>query len=385
MSTELAQANTALARPGMLRPIAKPQEAIEIHKEVVQFVQQALEPGKDIGVIPGTDDKMNLLLPGAQRLCGGFGLRPEFEAMDKEVDHSRETPYEIPKWIKRNKPSNAVVDDMKAKGIGRNKNTGNGWVWQEKEIEVGKSQGLYRYVIRCRLFAPDGREVGQGVGSCSSLESKYIRTPRDFENTILKMAKKRAFVDATLTTLGLSDRFTQDIEDIQDNHEARDRHVEPEEGPRVNEEFERVKGEKDWMSKTLNMLRRDFDQYTERCKSLGVDPYTLSAQARAEGVETKDQMFEFLASKEQERKQESAESDVIDAEVIPDPKSPATSATGERPKSEPHRWELTASEARKLNTACGVYGKNVDEVKQSAWDAGIREADALIEFAQGNP
>jgi hypothetical protein len=33
------------------------------------------------------------------------------------------------------------------------------------------------------------------------------------ENTILKMAKKRAQVDAVLTTFGLSDQFTQDMEE----------------------------------------------------------------------------------------------------------------------------------------------------------------------------
>ena len=38
--------------------------------------------------------------------------------------------------------------------------------------------------------------------------------PADYYNTVLKMAKKRAFVDAILTTTGASDIFTQDIEDM---------------------------------------------------------------------------------------------------------------------------------------------------------------------------
>src|SRR5690606_23849470 len=59
-----------------------------------------------------------------------------------------------------------------------------------------------------------GLVIGSGMGSCSSLESKYISRPRDLENTILKMAKKRAYVDATLSTFGLSDQFTQDVEDM---------------------------------------------------------------------------------------------------------------------------------------------------------------------------
>src|SRR5690606_10620038 len=64
-----------------------------------------------------------------------------------------------------------------------------------------------------------GVVIGEGVGSCSTMESKYIDRPRDCENTALKMAKKRAYVDATLTTFGLSDQFTQDVEDME--HEAK--------------------------------------------------------------------------------------------------------------------------------------------------------------------
>ena len=40
--------------------------------------------------------------------------------------------------------------------------------------------------------------------------------PQDLANTILKMAKKRSFVDGILTVTGASRIFTQDIEDIND-------------------------------------------------------------------------------------------------------------------------------------------------------------------------
>jgi hypothetical protein len=77
--------------------------------------------------------------------------------------------------------------------------------------------------------------VGFGVGSCSSMESKYrwrtakkfntetkkqeeerIENPNieDLFNTVLKMAKKRAFVDAVISTTGASDFVSQDIEDF---------------------------------------------------------------------------------------------------------------------------------------------------------------------------
>lgn len=97
-----------------------------------------------------------------------------------------------------------------------------------------------------------GVTVGEGVGECSTNEEKYkwkrcydkrefeqtpetrrkmkyvtvkgkeyenmlVRTePADLSNTALKMAKKRAQIDFTLTATGASDIFTQDIEDLPD-------------------------------------------------------------------------------------------------------------------------------------------------------------------------
>ncbi|WP_169515388.1 hypothetical protein [Haliea salexigens] len=109
-----------------------------------------------------------------------------------------------------------------------------------------------RYQVKVRLVSPSGHFVGAGIGECSSSEEKYkwrnaickeefdeapsdrkrekwtrgyqgkpnfkkqqIRTePSDLANTILKMAKKRALVDAVLTATAASDCFTQDIEDL---------------------------------------------------------------------------------------------------------------------------------------------------------------------------
>lgn len=183
----------------VLRPIITAAALIEAHKEVADLVNRVLQEGTDYGVIPGTGSKPALLKPGAERLSVAFGLRPEFDVLEEEVDHFREVP-----WYKRKKQwRNAHPGDKS-------------FTWVE---ETGVSTGFYRYVIRCRLIRREtGEEMGQGVGCCSTLESKYVDRPRDSENTALKMAKKRAHVDAVLTTLGLSDRFTQDVEDQRPEH-----------------------------------------------------------------------------------------------------------------------------------------------------------------------
>lgn len=180
---------TQLARPsGLLRPVVRPAELIEAHKEAAAVLREALEDGRDYGAIPGAGTKKVLLKPGAERLCVAFGLRPVFDVVSSEADHDRVVEF---------------VDRFK---------------------KAATSRGLYRYVVRCRLER-DGVVVGEGVGSCSTMEQKYVSRPRDSENTVLKMAKKRALVDAVLGTLSLSDRFTQDVGD--DEVDAGDRQPTP--------------------------------------------------------------------------------------------------------------------------------------------------------------
>jgi len=117
--------------------------------------------------------------------------------------------------------------------------------------DLGKN-GEVHYRVILKLLSHSGHFLGSGVGECTSQEDKYawraavcneefdetpenkrrikyskrnngvekrrqVRTnPADVANTILKMAKKRALVDAVITVTAASDIFTQDIEDLSD-------------------------------------------------------------------------------------------------------------------------------------------------------------------------
>ena len=70
---------------------------------------------------------------------------------------------------------------------------------------LGNAKGLIAFVCTLTRF---GVEAGQGRGS-DTLE----RNQND-PNKALKMTQKRAFVDAVIRTTGLSDIFTQDLEDM---------------------------------------------------------------------------------------------------------------------------------------------------------------------------
>lgn len=116
-------------------------------------------------------------------------------------------------------------------------------------VEDLSTDDSIRYRVRTvGTHQGSGVVVGEGIGECSSNEEKYkwrktynkkefeaapetrrrikytkygedmqVRTePADVANTVLKMAKKRAQVDLTLTATAASDIFTQDIEDLPD-------------------------------------------------------------------------------------------------------------------------------------------------------------------------
>lgn len=168
----------------ILRPIASPEQLFEARKALENIIQQNLDDGKDYGITKGTKVP-TLFKAGAEKISAAFGAFPVYEIVDKEIDHDRQNEYSN-KW-----GSNTSV-------------------------------GFYRYVVSCTIITRSGEKLGSSIGSCSTMEAKYISRPRDMENTVLKMAQKRAFVAATLNTFGLSNSFTQDVEDITANQRAQD-------------------------------------------------------------------------------------------------------------------------------------------------------------------
>ena len=194
-------------------------DQIKSQVNLIQSVMaDVMQEGHHYGVIPGTD-KPTLLKPGAEKLGLTFRLAPEFE---------------------------------------------------ETMTDLGNGHREYRFKCRLRHIIT-GAVVGEGVGSCSTMESKYrwrnqfrvcpvcgkeaiikgkaeygggwvcfkkkdgcgakfkdddatitsqtvgrVENPdiADIWNTAYKIGKKRSHVDATLTATAASDIFTQDLDDF---------------------------------------------------------------------------------------------------------------------------------------------------------------------------
>lgn len=175
-------------------------ERVRRFAEELEYQQQALElldksivarlvKGRDFDLIQGTK-KPTLLQPGAQRVCQALQLTPTYR-IQAEHDPTRQTPYMMRAW------------------------EWNPETRRKERVEVkGTASGYYAAVVTCTLAGPRGTSA-QGIGTCSNLEAKYVRQRcEDVRHTVLMIAAKRAYVAATRTIGCLSDRFTQDLEDL---------------------------------------------------------------------------------------------------------------------------------------------------------------------------
>lgn len=149
------------------------------------------------GVIPGTQ-KPTLYKAGAEMLLTMFGIGPKVEIQD--LSSGSRIKYRV------------IVTGIH---IASDRTIGQG----VGECSSGEEKYQWRNAICAEEFAvtPDDRKrVKWARGrNNSTYQTEQIRTNADdLSNTVLKMAKKRALIDMTLTALGVSDLFSQDIEDM---------------------------------------------------------------------------------------------------------------------------------------------------------------------------
>ena len=170
-------------------------------------VQKNLKQNYDFGIIPGTP-KPTLLKPGAEKILMLLGLSSEYEIIEQMRDYDK---------------------------------------------------GFFAYTVWCTLTR-EGIIITQGLGHCNNQERKYTSEKQDIYmlgNTCLKMAKKRAQIDATLTVAALSELFTQDMEDMDLRGNPTENSYRPKVGNPANivVNFGKHKGEK------LSEIPRDYIEW----------------------------------------------------------------------------------------------------------------------------
>jgi hypothetical protein len=199
----------------------------------VQLVQKVMgkvmQEGEHYGKIPGCGDKKCLLQPGAQKLTLTFRLAPKYIIQDVDLPGGHKE-YRVTCEL-----HSITTKDFWGAGVGCCSTMESKYRYrggQRKCPDCGKES-----IIKGKDFKnPNGPgewvcwkkkggcghtwPIGTPIIENQSEEKVENENPADCWNTVLKMAKKRAYVDATITATAASDIFTQDIDDTDERGET---------------------------------------------------------------------------------------------------------------------------------------------------------------------
>jgi hypothetical protein len=214
METHLAPAGTGDADASMtaLAPsfVVTPEQIKARIAELQSFVKSYMREGEDYGTIPGTQ-KPTLYKPGAEKLCDVYGFTKEFTILERVEDWERGRFAYTVKATLRSKRTGL----LEAEGLG----------------SCNSMEARYRWLWVWENKLPPGFDP-TGLAVRHTKSGRQYRVPNEDPwsqvNTILKMAKKRALVDAVLSATRSSGLFTQDLEDFaEDDLLDADYRVEP--------------------------------------------------------------------------------------------------------------------------------------------------------------
>lgn len=191
---------------------------VELVQEVMRRV---MKKDEHYGVIPGTD-KPTLYKAGAEKLSVTFRVGPHYEV--KAIDlgsHHRE--YRVVCSLIKHGENKSC-----GQGVGSCSTMESKYRYRstKKLIDTGEHlPGDYKKrkaeYAKQGFFAKKDDETQRWMW-CKSEGKEKVENPdiADTYNTCLKMAKKRAYVDAVLSYTAASDIFCQDLEDIRENIES---------------------------------------------------------------------------------------------------------------------------------------------------------------------
>ena len=229
-------------------------------KMMATLYKSTLNKGIDYGDIPGVD-KPSLFKPGAEKIGTMFKLAPKYEIKSKDLENSHKE-FEV-KCSLHQRGTDLFFGDgvgfcssMEKKYRYRS-STGEKSHRVTKEYWDAKNAKDYKTMKRLAKGCLTKKDTAGEWWFCKRVQEENPDIT-DVHNTILKMAKKRAFVDAILTISAVSDIFTQDVEDLheygydkaeaekkedQKKPEGRENAVYPEVAGKDAEEVERMYNE----------------------------------------------------------------------------------------------------------------------------------------------
>ncbi len=189
-----------------------PDDVLNQVKSIQSLMSKAMKDGEHFGKIPGCGDKPTLLKAGAEKINFMFRLSAHYTITEKELPNGHREYQIVTDLI--HIPSGKSF----GQGVGSASTLETKWRYRNQVTKLDEP------------IPPDYRqnknhykELGfickQENGEWGWYKKERIEhdNPADNYNTVLKMAKKRSLVDASLTSTAASDIFTQDVEELVEN------------------------------------------------------------------------------------------------------------------------------------------------------------------------
>ena len=194
---------------------------LEEQVNTIQLAMKSLmKDGTHYGKIPGCGDKPALLKPGAEKILFMFKMAPKFEVETIRMDKGH-----------REIIIKSVICDSQGRflgeGLGSCSTLESKYRWRNAG-KVCPECGNQGSIFRQKADYGGGWYCNQGKGGCNekfkpgtdgcklieNQDGGKVENPdiADQYNTVLKMAKKRSLVDGTLTVTAASDVFEQDLD-----------------------------------------------------------------------------------------------------------------------------------------------------------------------------
>jgi transposase-like protein len=208
--------------------IAAVNLAIDKRNTVIHFIKSTLRLGIDYGTIPGCGKKLDLFLPGAEKLCELYQLRAHLSLEQSIEDWGGEKTSGEPFFFYKYRCELWSRDNQKVAECFGSCNSFEDkyrWVTQSKKCPNCDAEAIKRSRYAPRGGGEKGWYCHDKSGGCGSQfaaddqritqqTTGRVKNPRVFDcvNTIDKMAQKRALVGATKLVTGVSNFFGDDVE-----------------------------------------------------------------------------------------------------------------------------------------------------------------------------
>ena len=200
------------------------KQVIRQVNDIQHLLKEVMQEGTHYGLIPGVKNK-SLFKAGAEKIGLMFRLAPSYEVRTKDLpgDHMTvqvkctltkiDTGQVWGEGLGMGSTMEAKYRYRAGEGEVTDKAVPKSY-WDIRKSDPKKAQDL----IGGPGFTPKKTDTGWFIAKKSETKVEYDN-PADFFNTVIKMAKKRAHVDAIITATAASDIFTQDIEDPEHDDE----------------------------------------------------------------------------------------------------------------------------------------------------------------------